>query len=113
MELLANHCERMKRITAEELLAADHPLRYASAANGTDEGFDGHCPCCLIHGEGFEVNVSCWRGNDGCSSIEVSGSLGHDKLQEIAAHIRDNNGWSGTTDWEIKCGGPPPVATPQ
>ena len=92
-------------VRADELLASDWPMKYACAANGTDEGYDGGCPCGLIHGEGFEVEVHCWRSgcSHGCqySGIHVSGSLDEGTLRKIGEHIRENNGWTNHTDWNV------------
>jgi hypothetical protein len=92
-------------VRADELLASDWPMKYASAANGTDEGYEGSCPCGLIHGEGFEVEVHCWRSGcqHGCqySGIHVSGTLDENLLRKIGEHIRENNGWTNHTDWNV------------
>jgi len=90
----------MNKPTYQQLLAHDYPLSLGM--NGNDEEpFDGGCPCCLIHGEDFEVDVSCWREHGGYSEIKVSGSLPRETLIDIAWHIRDNNGWTDHTNWEI------------
>lgn len=94
-----------RSVRADELLASDWPMKYASAANGMDEGYDGSCPCGLIHGEGFEVEVHCWRSGcqRGCqySGIHVSGTLDETTLRKIGEHIRENNGWTNHTDWNV------------
>jgi len=92
-------------VSASEVLACDWPLKLACAPNGSDEGYDGSCPCALIHGENFEVEVHCWRGGceHGCkySGIHVSGELDKATKRKIAEHIRDNNGWTNHTDWTL------------
>lgn len=94
-------------VKVDELLTSDWPMKYASAPNGTDEGYDGSCPCGLIHGEGFEVDIHCWRTGcqHGCqySGIHVSGTLDESTLQKIGEYIRDNNGWTNHTDWNVTC----------
>ena len=86
-------------ITVDEILASANPLSLAG-------DFDGHCPCCVLFGHpDFEIEVHCWRTNiDGCdcehSGIHVSG-LPADVAQRVAEHIRDNNGWTGVTDYRI------------
>ena len=89
--------------TVDELLAHEYPLALGSNADG--EPFMGSCPCCHIKGDGFEVEVHCWRPGCeyGCpfSGIHVSGTIDRDTKQRIAEHIRDNNGWSEHTDWNI------------
>ena len=96
----------LKRVVrADELLASDWPMKYACAPNGTDEGYDGSCPCGLIHGEGFEVEVHCWRSGcqHGCkySGIHVNGTLDENTMRKIGEHIRENNGWTNHTDWNV------------
>lgn len=88
----------MKKVTATELLENEWPMSLA-------EDFDGGCPCGEIQGENFYVRFHCWRSNCGCdckhSGIHVSGELDTTTKQKIAEHIRDNNGWSDWTDWNI------------
>lgn len=94
----------MKKISVKELLETDTPLYLARSANGEDEGFDGACPCCIIYGEDFEVNVHCWRSSCSIceySGIHVTGTIDKDLKQKIATHIKNNNGWSDWTDWNI------------
>ena len=78
----------------------------ALAKNPNKEGeFDGSCPCGMITGENFLVEFHCWRSScqHGCefSGIHVSGTLDHTTKQKIAEHIRDNNGWTTHTDWNL------------
>lgn len=89
-------------VRAEELLAHEWPLGLALCPNEEDGPFDGSCPCAVIHGVGFEVETHCWRVAGGHSEIHVSGTLPQTDLQRIAEHIRDNNGWTNSTDWQIK-----------
>jgi hypothetical protein len=91
----------MTLVTVEELLENPWPLSLALDPNH-EEAFDGFCPCAAILGRGFEVKLRCWRVVRGCSEIEVRGSLPRVQLQAIAEHIRDNNGWTHSTDWRIK-----------
>lgn len=94
----------MNKITADKLLSSNLPLSLAKSANGEGEDFDGSCPCCKIDGEGFTVYVHCWRSScNECmySGIHVSGKLDTDTKKKIAIHIRDNNGWTNSTDWNI------------
>ena|ERR1039457_2898504 len=92
------------KVSAKDLLSNDWPLSLAVGSNG-EEDFDGSCPCCLIHGENFEVEIHCWRSSCqyGCeySGIHVSGELDKKTKNKIAKHIRDNNGWTNHTDWKI------------
>ena len=93
-------------VSVEEILTHPSPLGLGRAANGEDEGWDGSCPCCLIHGEGFEVEVHCWRRGGcehGCkySGVHVSGTLDKATKLKIAECVRDNNGWTERTDWNI------------
>lgn len=88
---------------SEQLLAHDYPLALGMCPNEEDGPFDGGCPCCNIHGQGFNVEVSCWRVNEGFSRIKVEGPLSEETLWSIAEHIRDNNGWTDRTDWQIDC----------
>jgi hypothetical protein len=75
-------------------------MKFAVSLN--DDGpFDGGCPCCLIHGDGFEVEVRCWRG-DGRSHIAVSGALDIETRRRIAKHIRDHNGWTYHSGWVLE-----------
>jgi hypothetical protein len=90
--------------TVKELLENSCPMSLANCPN--DEGaFDGSCPCGEIHGENFEVVFHCWRSNRDCeckhSGIHVSGTIDRKTKIKIAEHIRDNNGWSKATDWNI------------
>ena len=84
--------------TVDEILASKNPLSLAV-------DFEGGCPCCLIEGDGFEVEVHCWRTNlNGCgckySGIHVQG-LPSEVAQRVAEHVRDNNGWTDHTDFAI------------
>lgn len=85
-------------VNARELLDDPYPLRFA-----TD--FDGSCPCCKITGQDFRVIVHCWRSFCvyGCefAGIHVIGCLPKQELQQIADHIRNNNGWSQATEWNV------------
>lgn len=94
----------MKKISVKELLESDWPLSLAKSANGEDEAFDGSCPCCMIYGEDFTIDMHCWRGNcNSCnySGIHISGNLDKDTKMKIAEHIKNNNGWTNSTDWNI------------
>ena len=93
--------QRNSQPTAEELLAHEWPLGLALCLNEDDGPFDGSCPCAVIHGQGFDVKTRCWRVTDGHSEINISGTLPRETLQRIAEHIRDNNGWTTSTDWRI------------
>ena len=84
--------------TVDEILASKNPLALA-------ENFEGGCPCCDIEGDGFTVLAHCWRSTrNGCgckySGIHVQG-LPADVAQRVAEHVRDNNGWTGHTDFAI------------
>ena len=84
--------------TVDEVLASDNPLSLAA-------DFEGHCPCCWIDGGDFAVEIHCWRQKlSGCackySGIHVQG-LPADVAQRVAEHVRDNNGWTEHTDFEI------------
>ena len=86
--------------TVDEILASARPLSLV-----LEDDYDGACACCALMGDGWEVEVHCWRVNiDGCaceySGIHVSG-LPADVAQRVAEHIRDNNGWTGHTDFAI------------
>ena len=90
-------------MTAKELLENDWPMSLARNPDG--EGFDGCCPCGTITGDNFAVEFHCWRArcDHGCdvSGIHVSGTLDTATKRKIAEHIRDNNGWTNHTDWNI------------
>jgi hypothetical protein len=93
-------------ISAETLLTHNYPLSLARCPNKENETFDGACPCAVIEGENFHVETHCWRQSpcpEGCqySGIHISGSLPKDELQKIAEHIRDNNGWTMSKNWNI------------
>ena len=88
-------------IRADELLGNTWPLSLALSPNQEDGAFIGSCPCAVIHGEGFEVRMKCWRVTCGASAINISGTLPKETLHRIAEHIRDHNGWTQTTDWTI------------
>lgn len=88
-------------VRPEEILSHTWPLSLASCPNEEDGLFDGSCPCAVVHGERFEVEIRCWRVTGGHSEIHVSGALPQQTLQRIADHIRDNNGWTNSTDWQI------------
>ena len=96
-------------ISAETLLADVWPLRLASNPSDNGEPFDGSCPCGHIKGIGFYVEFHCWRS--GCayecpySGIHVDGELPRETLEKIARHIRDNNGWTDSTDWRLTVNG--------
>jgi len=91
-------------ITPEELLNNDWPLSLAMSSNG-EESFDGSCPCAVIRGVGFTVETHCWRSccEHDCkySGIHVSGTISKRMKQKIAKHVRDNNGWTNSTEWII------------
>jgi hypothetical protein len=80
-------------------------MKFAMAPNGEDEPFDGSCPCGLIHGDGFEVEIHCWRSSceHGCkySGIHVGGAIDDATKRKIAEHIRDHNGWTTATEWAL------------
>ena len=82
--------------TIDEILASANPLSLAL-------DFEGGCPCCHMLGDGWEIDVHCWRVNlGGCacehSGIHVSG-LPADVAKRVAEHIRDHSGWH--TDYRI------------
>ena len=91
-------------ITAKNLLDNNWPMSLAKNPND-DGAFDACCPCGEIIGENFIVEFHCWRSGCeyGCrySGIHVSGSLDSQTKRQIAEHIRDNNGWTNSTDWSI------------
>lgn len=89
-------------VTVDQFLANEWPM-------GLDEGFDGGCPCCVVEGDGFKVETHCWRTGTfhegvkcACrwSGVHVSG-LDGETARRVAQHMRDNNGWTEHTDWEI------------
>lgn len=82
-------------VTVEQVLASEFPLTLV-------EEFDGSCPCALILGKNFEINVHCWRVCQRCqwSGVHVKG-LELELAQKVAEHVRDNNGWTNHTDWTI------------
>ena len=84
-------------LTTKQVLEHDWPLSL-------DPEFETYCPCAHIKGENFEIDIHCWRGGcDKCqySGIHVSGTLDAETKRKLAEHIRDNNGWSNHTDWNI------------
>lgn len=90
------------KVSVQDLLNHDYPMALARSADG--DGFDGGCPCGTIIGDGFEVDFHCWRSScTRCqhSGIHVSGVIDTETKQKIAEHIRDNNGWTNQTDWNI------------
>lgn len=102
-------CHKVRPIQAAELLAHDYPLALARSPVPEDGEFDGFCPCATIRGEGFLVEMHCWRVRCeyGCpySGIHISGTLDDSTLQRIAVHIRDRNVWSSSTDWRVVVNG--------
>ena len=90
--------------TVDEFLASDWPYEFAIGSNGENEDYDGGCLCCRIDGVGFLVEVHCWRSGMCCefSGIHVTGDIDDATKQKLAEHIRDNNGWTGQTDFAIK-----------
>lgn len=90
------------QVSVADILASEWPYRFAEAPNGSSEGYGG-CPCCLIHGSCFEVRVHCWRTCDQCefSGIHISGSVSDEEKMRIAEYIRDHNGWTEATEWQI------------
>lgn len=92
---------RERKLTVAQILAHDWPMSL-------DPGWDGCCPCCTLDGDGFTVEVHCWRTRiDGCgckhSGIHVTG-LERSQALAVATHIRDHNGWTDHTDWTIDAG---------
>jgi hypothetical protein len=92
-------------MTAEELLADLYPMRRAIGSNGDGEPWDGSCPCGIINGEGFVVEVHCWRASceHGCkySGVHVDGDIDRTTKERIAKHIIAKSGWSDSTEWNI------------
>lgn len=92
-------------VSVEELLESDYPMGLAYQAGEPAEMFDGCCPCGWINGEGFRVDFHCWRSccEHGCeySGIHVTGTPCEATLWMIALHIRDNNGWADSTEWNV------------
>jgi len=87
----------MRKIPKEELLAHEWPMALA-------HDFSGGCPCGEILGEDYKVEFHCWRVPcDSCefSGIHVSGGLSDEEKLKIGEHIRDNNGWTDSADWNI------------
>lgn len=104
-----NMTSDMRPVSADELLACDWPMKYACEPNGTNKGYLLGCACCLIHGDGFDVEVHCWRSGcaHGCqySGIHVKGRLDEATLLRIGHHIRDNNAWTNSTHWDVTANG--------
>lgn len=91
-------------ITVQEVLDSNWPMGLAK--NPNDEGaFDGSCPCGSIEGQDFLIEFHCWRSGcaHGCrfSGIHVSGSIDASTKMKLAEHIRDTNGWTNSTEWNI------------
>jgi len=87
------------QISVQDVLDNDYPLSL-------DPDFDGFCPCAHIKGNGFSIDVHCWRSSfNGCcceySGIHVSGSIDDKQKILLAEHVRKNNGWSESTDFAI------------
>lgn len=89
-------------VTVDQFLANEWPMQL-------DEDFDGACPCSVVEGEGFKVETHCWRTSTfydsvkcSCrwSGVHVSG-LDAETGRKVAEHMRDHNGWTEHTDWEI------------
>lgn len=90
-------------MTVIEILGSDHPLEFATDPNG--QPFCGSCPCASIIGDGFVVEIHCWRSSceHGCAfaGVHVKGSIGDDEKRKLAEHIRDHNGWTHHTEWSV------------
>jgi hypothetical protein len=95
----------MRKPTVEKILQSDWPMSFAMNPSEEDGAFDGGCFCAKIHGEGFEVETHCWRSSceHGCnfSGIHVSGEICKEDKRKIANHIKENNGWTNSTDFNI------------
>lgn len=84
-------------ISVADVLASEDPL-------GLDPEFDGSCPCATIQGEEFLIQAHCWRVHPACeySGIHVTGEIGHDVKVLLGNHVKDHNGWTDHTDWEVR-----------
>lgn len=82
-------------LTIEQILATESPLTLSA-------GFNNDCPCALLLGMKFEIEVHCWRSCSRCpyAGIHVRG-LAADVAQQVAEHIRDHNRWTERTEWAI------------
>ena len=85
--------------TINDILSSDNPFRFS-------KNFEGGCACCDIEGIGFSINVHCWRACCSCefSGIHISGEISDKDKSRLGQHIRDNNPWTDSTDWEIVVG---------
>jgi hypothetical protein len=88
-------------VSSERILSSKWPYEFAISSNREEEYWGG-CPCCLIQGENFNVEISCWRENSGFSLIKINGPLDSATKEEICRHIQNNNGWTDHTDWNVE-----------
>jgi len=95
----------MSKPTIEKILQSEWPMSFAMNPNDEDGAFDGSCFCAKIKGQGFQVETHCWRSGceHGCkfSGIHVSGKILKEDKLKIAKHIKENNGWTNSTDFNI------------
>lgn len=75
-------------VTAEALLASESPLSF-------DPTYASSCPCARIEGDGFRIDVHCWRIGHCCrwSGVHVTGSLPKATLRKLGSHVKRNAGW--------------------
>ena len=82
--------------TIDEILASNSPLNL-------DPDFDGGCPCAKLEGDGFSIDIHCWRTSRNCScrnaGIHVYGIEG-EMAKQVADHIMKNSGWPNV-DWSV------------
>ena len=79
-----------------DVFQADNPLRL-------DEEHDGSCPCATIYGEGFHIEVHCWRCGSCCeySGVHVTGTLPPSERRALGEYVRGHNPWTDHTDWSV------------
>lgn len=98
-------CQKYKpKPRVEDILDTVNPYQFAFVNNDEDEKWDGACPCAVIVGEGFLVDVHCWRKccyDCQYSGVHVSGTISDTDKRMIGHHIINNNPWSEQTDWNL------------
>lgn len=77
-------------------------MRHPNLAR-LDPDYEGCCPCTHIKGDGFDVEIHCWRTSHDCncpySGIHITG-LDPDDARKLADHLIETIGWPGI-EWTV------------